>query len=88
MGACLRRAAPAVPLLRAQNNARAAARARRFWRMAVRRITHILRIRYRWGLLGQALQEPRLQALVEGLERRRGVVVRVLPKAKARVFRR
>ena len=87
MGNCQRRAAPlfAAPLFA---RARDPVRVRNLWLRAVRRIVHILRIRRRWAIVGLALQEPRLQAIFEGLERRRGVLVRVLPKAKARVFRR
>ena len=56
-----------------------ASRAIGLWRLAVRRITHILRIRRRWAAIGQLLQDPIIQDLVQGLERRQGHLVRRRP---------
>ena len=49
------------------------------WKRAVRHITLILRIRRRWALTGQYLQQERIQNLVAGLERRNGRLVRRRP---------
>ena len=57
-------------------------RARRRWKAATRRICHVLRIRKHWAAIGRALQEPRLQSLVEGTERRHGVITRIPPKPR------
>ena len=56
-----------------------ASRAVSLWRLAVRRISHILRIRRRWAAVGQLLQDPIIQDLVQGLERRQGHLVRRRP---------
>ena len=50
--------------------------ARRRWKIAVERIVRILRVRYKWYRTGVYLQQPFVQSLVEGLERKRGRLVR------------
>ena len=65
--------------VRQVNTAAQAARSVSLWRRAVRRITHILRIRRKWALVGQLLQDPTIQDLVRGLERRQGQLVRRRP---------
>ena len=65
--------------LRPINNAAQAARARLHWRRAVRHIAPILRLRRRWAALGRHLQAQRIQDLVQGLDRRRGVLTIVQP---------
>ena len=61
--------------------------ARLAWRRAARRVLQILRLRRRWADLGQWLQQPWVQSLVAGLERRRGVLVRVRTAASAEQLR-
>ena len=68
-----------MPLRRITARLRLVARLR--WHQAVQRITALLRRRVRWAAEGLALQEPRLQDLVQGLVRRGGVLSR--PQAKA-----
>jgi len=51
-------------------------RARILWKRAVEQISRILRLRRRWNKIGVHLQLPRIQSLVEGLDRRRGRLVR------------
>jgi len=51
-------------------------RARILWRRAFEFVARVLRLRYRWHKLGVHLQTPRIQSLVEGLERKRGRLVR------------
>jgi hypothetical protein len=76
MGLCPSRALPAPVVRSAQELAQRALRARHRWKRAVARIVHILRIRQRWALVGQALQEERLQSLCEGLVRVKGILHR------------
>ena len=51
------------------------------WRVAVKRVLHLLARRRAWAAEGQALQARELQALVSGLERRRSRLFRVSPGA-------
>ena len=49
------------------------------WLTASRRIVALLRRGVRWAAEGRALQAPRLQLLVSGLERRKGKHIRASP---------
>ena len=51
------------------------------FKRAVRRISHLLRIRKRWAATGRLLQDPRIQSLVDGLDRVGGVLTRSHPGA-------
>ena len=81
MGVC-----PSRQALRAlaRNTVAQSLRARANWKLLVRRIGRILRLRVRWAALGLFLQTPRIQDLVVGLERRKGQLRRV----RAAPFRR
>ena len=70
-GLCSRRYRIPYPLPRASK-----ARVVLWWKTAVKRITRLL-ARKAWAAEGLALQAKRIQSLVEGLERRKGVLVRV-----------
>ncbi len=61
-------------------------RARQRWALAVKRVRWLLRIRRLWAAVGQYLQRPSVLSLTLGLERRQGLLVRVLPAEVA--FRR
>ena len=63
------------------------ARVRVAWRRATRRVLQLLRLRRRWSDLGRWLQQPWVQSIVAGLERRHGVLVRVTPAATAERLR-
>ena len=84
MGArCSNRAPPAPPPPTFEPLARPAhwSLARIRWKLAVERISRILRLRRRWNRIGVHLQQSRIQTLVDGLERRRGRLVRIAPAA-------
>ena len=66
-----------------RNSPEQSARARAHWRRAVQHISTVLRLRRRWNAIGIHLQQPRIQSLVAGLERVRGVLVRVQPASVA-----
>ena len=83
MGACPARQTQ-VPRVVVRNTAAQAARARANWKLLVRRVSRLLRLRRRWSALGRFLQQPRVQDLVLGLERRQGQLRRV----QAAPFRR
>ena len=60
-------------------------RAKLRWIKATQYILRILRIRRRWGLTGQYLQQPRIQDLVDGIDRdRQGRVRRHRPARRGR----
>ena len=46
------------------------------WKRAVRYISRLLNARKRWARLGKYLQDPRIQSLLEGIERKKGVLKR------------
>ncbi len=58
-----------------------------WWKTAVKRITRLLARRKAWAAEGLALQARRIQSLVEGLERRKGVLVRVAKQQSLRNLR-
>jgi len=58
---------------------RAFTKARRLWRKSIRFVAQLLRRREAWAAFGQYLQQPSIKSLVDGLERRRGVLVRTHP---------
>ena len=86
MGVCPSRQASGQPTTR-QREAAYTARQRLIallrWKTAVKRVIRVLARRRAWAEEGKALQAPWLQDLVEGLERRKGKLVRVA-KAKVR----
>ena len=49
---------------------------RLLWKRAVRYISRLLNARKRWARLGKYLQDPRIQSLLEGIERKKGVLKR------------
>ena len=49
---------------------------RALWKRAVRYINRLLKARRRWARLGKYLQDPRIQSLLEGIERKKGVLKR------------
>ena len=53
-------------------------RAKRHWRMVVKEINRLLRLRKRWAALGRFLQGTQIQNLMKGLERKQGKLVRHL----------
>ena len=60
--------------------------ARARWYRATSYIVRLLRIRKRWAATGRHLQRERVQDLLSGIERKRGVLVRTKP-AVTRPFR-
>ncbi len=62
-------------------------RAVRRWRRAIRQIVWLLGVRRRWAATGRYLQRPQVLALTAGLERRQGVLHRVVA-ADAAIRRR
>ena len=48
------------------------------WKTAGRYVIRLLRLRFRWHNLGGHLQRPRIQDLLKGIERKRGVVTRAV----------
>ncbi len=76
---------PAVDRLpgyrRRRNTPEESLRARRRWRQLVQYTARILRIRRRYARLGQYLNQERIQDLVSGVVRNRGVLRRVAPAA-------
>ena len=79
MGNCPSRSRQPIlhPIHRVKNSALQASRAIKRWHWAVRATTRILRLRKRWAKLGIYLQTPRIQSLIEGLERKKGLLIRV-----------
>ena len=76
MGACPSRAqVPSRARAEGRNQGRRLDLAAK-WRQAVRRVVILLRIRKRWAAMGMALQQERIQSLFEGLERKKGKLVR------------
>lgn len=67
---------PRPPLTLAQS---LAARAR--WHRCCKRIKRLLRLRRLWAAVGRYLQADNVQAVVDGLERRGGRLVR-LPRGR------
>ena len=70
---CSRRYRAPNPLRRPSKKARVVL----WWKTAVKRISRLLARRRAWAAEGLALQARRIQSLVEGLERKKGVLVRV-----------
>ena len=88
MGArCPNRAPPAPPPPAFEPLARPAhwSVARFRWKLAVERISRILRLRRRWNRIGVHLQSSRIQSLVEGLERRRSRLTRIARVTSPRI---
>ena len=69
--------------IRIVNTPQQSERARKHWRQAVQYISRILRIRKKFARLGKYLDQFRIQELVSGLERNRGVLRRVAPASTA-----
>ena len=67
---------PARRTARLHNSLAQSRKARRLWHWAVQQISRVLRLRRRWASLGLHLQRPRIQSLVSGLERRKGILRR------------
>jgi hypothetical protein len=52
------------------------ARAKKRWIWAKDQVINIMRLRKRWAWLGQWMQQKKVKALVEGLERKGGKLIR------------